>query len=218
MKTNLKNIALVIGAAAGLSALAWYVWYLLFADDANEGGFQFFKNQEQPMDKPQSVPSNVAIQDISATLPKSGTKKYPTRKLSAIQQVVVHHSATKSTAAGSNPTAYAQYHVSQRGWAGIGYHFVIQPDGTVYQTNRLEAIANHVQNANTKSVGICLSGNFDEEKPTALALGSLVWLIRYLNATLGKNLPIRAHNEFAPKSCPGAGISVKEVAAWVYEK
>lgn len=218
MKTNWKNISLISATVLGLTAAVWYVWHWLFSDDAAEGDFKLFgKKPADPMQKPSTIP-NATINDITAKLPKHPTKKYGTRSRSAIQQIVVHHSATPSSAAGSTPQAYAKYHIEQRGWAGIGYHFVIQPNGTIYQTNALTTVSNHVQNANTRSIGICLSGNFDQETPTGAAVGSLIWLIRSLSQDLGRQLPLRAHNEFAPKSCPGAGISVAQLATWAYNQ
>ncbi len=206
------NKKILIIAAIVLPAgllVATIVHYFFTTEDANEGGFSWFNwfKKSPPKDFNPATTMQYNIKDIVGSLPK-GKGAYPSRALSKITQVVVHHSATKSTLPGSNPTAYANFHVSNRGWPGIGYHFVIQRDGTIFQTNLLTTVSNHVQGANTKSIGICLSGNFDEEQPTPEALGALVHVIRYLNTQLGKTLGIHAHNEYAPKSCPGLAIDM----------
>lgn len=45
-----------------------------------------------------------------------------------------------------------------KGWAGIGYHYVIRLDGTV-EKGRDESVAGaHVQGHNARSIGICVVG------------------------------------------------------------
>lgn len=143
---------------------------------------------------------------VSSTLPP-----YKTRTLSQIKRVVIHHSLTLSTAPGSNAQAYAKYHVENRGWPGIGYHFVIDPDGTINETNKLTTVCYHVVNNNTPSVGICLSGNFDVEKPKQAQIIALVGLIRMINREVGRKLEITEHNDFQNKSCPGANLPKAEI-------
>ena len=42
----------------------------------------------------------------------------------------------------------------------MGYHFYVQPDGMIYQTNRLETISYQVYKQNAYSLGISIAGNF----------------------------------------------------------
>lgn len=50
----------------------------------------------------------------------------------------------------------------QRGWLGIGYHFVIRRDGTT-ETGRDETTAGaHAYGYNSKSIGICMVGGVNE--------------------------------------------------------
>jgi N-acetyl-anhydromuramyl-L-alanine amidase AmpD len=216
---KMKNITIVLAAIAILALVSYFAWkYFFLQNDADEGGFSLTPNPKKDMEQPQEemVAQDRKIENITAKLAK-GANAYPTRKLSQIQQVVLHHSATASTAKGSNPYAYAQFHVNERGWSGIGYHYVIQPDGKIFQTNELATVSNHVQNANTRSIGVCLSGNFDNEKPTQDAIASLLWLLRHLQQNLGRQLPVREHNDFTKgKSCPGAGVSAAFIQNWAY--
>jgi N-acetyl-anhydromuramyl-L-alanine amidase AmpD len=205
-KNWIKLAALVLPAGILLYVAAHY---LLRSDDADEGDFKLFawlRRKPKPVDENLIMMKNHVITDITTQLTRNGN--YPVRNLDKITQVVVHHSATLSTASGSNPQAYARFHVQNRGWKGIGYHYVIQPNGDIFQTNRLESVSNHVKNANTRSIGICLSGNFDEESATPEAMSALIWLIAHLNGLLNRPLDIRAHNEFASKSCPGTGFDM----------
>ena len=58
----------------------------------------------------------LAVKDIVKNLPvNTKVKPYPKRALSKIDQIVIHHSATKEgTAKG-----FANYHISERKWPGI---------------------------------------------------------------------------------------------------
>lgn len=144
----------------------------------------------------------IRIIDKIDILPRSSTLKYSTRTLDKIQQIVVHHSAS----IGQNAEDYARYHVESRKWPGIGYHFVIETDGSIIQGNHLETISYNTQDNNTKSIGICLSGDFTKQEPTPAQIKSLKELIPHLRNLLKKELPVSGHKDHAPTSCPGPNL------------
>jgi len=143
-----------------------------------------------------------AIQDITDQLPKHPTARYDTRTLNSISHLAIHHSAAPANVA---PASIAAYHVSQ-GWPGIGYHFLVEADGTIYQVNRLETIAYNVYNNNRYLVGICTAGNFNDVIPTPLQierLGDLVaWLMQELKIPIEMVLGHKEYPENAT-ACPG---------------
>jgi len=158
------------------------------------------------------TPEGMRIKDITDKLPK-GKGRYARRKLEQIEQVVLHHSATSS----GSPEAFARYHTQERGWPGIGYHFVVQPSGKIYQTNKLDTIAYHAAGQNTRSVGVCLTGNFDQQTVGDVQLASCVALLRYLNRLLDRDLLIAGHNAYSAKSCPGDNVDVDLIRQLVDE-
>jgi N-acetyl-anhydromuramyl-L-alanine amidase AmpD/cell division protein FtsB len=145
-----------------------------------------------------------AIRDITATLPRHATNKYSTRALSAITTLAIHHSAASGEIPPQN---VASYHV-RRDWPGIGYHFYIMSDGTIYQCNRLETISYHVGYANDYTVGICLAGRFmDGATPPEAQLAAATHLAAYLLQKLNvKPENIRGHKELpqTATACPGS--------------
>lgn len=149
------------------------------------------------------------IIDITDQLPKNGN--YGKRSLSQIVRFVIHHSATTT----GDPWQYAKYHVENHGWPGIGYHFVIQKDGTIYQTNSLDTISYHVEGNNTASLGICLTGNYEVETPPIAQINSLVWLLKKLSSELGQK-PIEGHRAFKSTKCPGDHIDTEAISQMVY--
>lgn len=153
--------------------------------------------------KKSSIP---IINNVVDQLEHSSTQNYSTRNLSEIDKIILHHTATSS----GTPQAIAHHHVkctgSGRCWPGIGYHFVIEKDGTIYQTNYLETISYHTQGTNSTGISVCIVGNYDLEQPTAASIESLNKLNIYLRSVLGKNLPVDQHRDFANKSCPGQNL------------
>ncbi len=97
------------------------------------------------------------ILDVVDQLEHKKGAKYATRPLSDIRQIVIHHSATKTGSA----EAYARWHTQNNGWPGVGYHYVVEQDGTVKKTNNLTTISYHCGRSNRISVGVCCTGEYN---------------------------------------------------------
>ena len=133
--------------------------------------------------------------------------KYKLRKLEDINEIILHCSANgPDSKIGAKEIR--DYHVKQRGWLDIGYHYVIKRDGTVEEGRPLTAVGAHCTNHNQRSIGICLVGgvrrdgktpedNFTEEQFKAAAK-----LIRVLQKRLPNIMGIVGHNRYANKACP----------------
>lgn len=77
-----------------------------------------------------------------------------------IDKIVVHCSATK---AGMPYTAadVDRWHKS-RGWFCIGYHFVIDLDGTVELGRPVSQVGAHAYGHNRNTIAVCYIGGLDE--------------------------------------------------------
>jgi N-acetyl-anhydromuramyl-L-alanine amidase AmpD len=143
-----------------------------------------------------------AIDDISGTLAQHPTARYQTRPVSAIQSIVLHHSAVPASVGAAQ---IARYQVDKQGWPGIGFHYFVTGDGLLQQTQPLEAIAYHAGDANNPtSLGICLAGNFTDQPPSAAQLAGTGQLVAWLLYKL--NLPAEAihpHKDYVATACPG---------------
>ncbi len=64
----------------------------------------------------------------------------------------------------------------ERGWATVGYHFVLSPSGRVFLGRPVDRLGAHVLGHNVGTVGIALMGNFELERPTPAALESLTYV------------------------------------------
>lgn len=139
------------------------------------------------------------INNITYKLPRNGN--WGKRSLSGVTDITVHHSAS-----GTNQTAwdFANYHIKNKGWAGIGYHFVINPKGEIFQTNELYTLSYHNGFNNIKAIGVCMVGNFEYYQPTEPQKDSLIWLSKYLKNKIPSIYRLIGHKEYAGQTaCPG---------------
>jgi N-acetyl-anhydromuramyl-L-alanine amidase AmpD len=146
------------------------------------------------------------IEDIIRLLPKNTKRHYGKRKLWQINTIVVHHSAID----GFNAFDYARWHI-KRGWPGIGYHFVIDRDGKVEQTNELTTLSYHVKGYNTQSIGISMSGNLSKHPATKAQMDALIKLIKKLKKDFNTPLLVKGHGELTRTECPGKLTNMKVI-------
>jgi hypothetical protein len=144
----------------------------------------------------------IQIIDKYNSLMRSSNQTYRTRSLSSINQIVVHHSAS----IGQFAEDYARYHVRSKGWPGIGYTFVLEINGDIIQANPLTNVSYGVSGHNTRSINICLSGDFTKQEPSSLQLKSLKKLITHLRKELPQQLPVKGHKDYGQTSCPGPAL------------
>ena len=122
-----------------------------------------------------------------------------------INKIIIHCSATPEDKAFSVDDIRC-WHL-QRGFADIGYHFVIYLDGSVNVGRPLAKAGAHCKGYNAHSIGVCYIGGVatDGKTPkdtrTEAQKRSLVRLITELRQQF-PNASVHGHREFANKACP----------------
>jgi hypothetical protein len=125
-------------------------------------------------------------------------------------KIIVHHSGV--TVLQTVQTIHDYYlHRTDDNYSGIGYHYYIRKDGTVWQGRPENTVGAHCYHNNFESIGICFEGNFETEKMnnTQYTVGIALIkdiLIRY------KNLAIKKHKDFNATDCPGKNFPFAEMA------
>jgi hypothetical protein len=146
----------------------------------------------------------VEIIDMTDELTVHPELTYMSRALELITTLTIHHTVTPSD---FPVEAIAAVHVQINGWPGIGYHFVIAEDGTIYQTNHLITLSYHVGADNDFSVGIALIGDFTFMAPTEKQILATAELVAQLQMILPVwPIDIVGHREMpsSQTACPGA--------------
>ncbi|MBI2004374.1 N-acetylmuramoyl-L-alanine amidase [Candidatus Pacearchaeota archaeon] len=130
--------------------------------------------------------------------------------LKKIKFIAVHHSQRKI----DSLKRIKDLHINKYGWEDIGYHYLIDKKGKIQKGRNEKFIGAHVFGHNKNSLGICLIGNFDEEKP---AKKQIQTLLKFLKNKIKKHhlnkKNILGHREFsgAAKTCPGKFIDMNKV-------
>lgn len=123
-----------------------------------------------------------------------------------INKIIVHCSATPEGRDVKTETI-KDWHVNGNHWKDIGYHYVIELDGSIHKGRDENVIGAHCSGQNANSIGICYVGGVakDGKTPkdtrTDAQKHSLLELLKELKAKY-PNATIHGHREFAAKACP----------------
>jgi hypothetical protein len=114
------------------------------------------------------------------------------------------------------------YHQNAKKWIDIGYHFLIDPLGNIYEGRPIKAIGAHVANKNTGNVGISILGNYHAPKHdvfTDKSRDSFVAVAGYVKSTYDVQVSsFFAHRELGKTDCPGDDLYARkgELAGLVF--
>ena len=155
---------------------------------------------------------------------KSGPDLGEIKPMLPVKSITVHHEGWEpftAEAFGETATRIEQVRVAHRnakdgGYADIGYHFVIDRDGRIWEGRSLKYQGAHVKNHNEGNVGIMCLGNFEEQTPSPKQLNGLTKQVKVMSARF--KVPTRriyTHREWAGANtlCPG-----RTLQSWVDRK
>jgi N-acetyl-anhydromuramyl-L-alanine amidase AmpD len=100
-------------------------------------------------------------------------------------------------------------HMAQRNYGDIGYHYLIDAMGRVFEGRNIRYQGAHAgerggQNNNVGNIGICLIGNFQWGSPSTRAMSALDNLLVKLRQEHGiQRGKITSHGELKATECPG---------------
>jgi hypothetical protein len=186
---------------------------------------------------------SLALAGSPLVVPRSGwhadekiTRQHP-YYAPTLKLAVVHHTAGTNNYTRAQAAAIVRgievFHVKGNGWNDIGYNFLVDRFGTVYEgraggTER-NVIGAHALGFNTGTVGVALIGNGSVAAPTPAQRAALVKLLAWRldvahvdplssvadtsagNAKFraGKVVTLRAisgHRDTGPSECPGSKV------------
>ncbi|MDZ4755462.1 MAG: peptidoglycan recognition family protein [Phycisphaerae bacterium] len=144
-----------------------------------------------------------------------------------VRYVTVHHDGLDLLETGTADAAMAArielYRAGHRGkgWGDIGYHFVIDRAGTVWEARNLKWQGAHVKDRNEGNVGILVMGNFEIQRPTPAQLVALRDHVRAVCTYY--TIPwtrVFSHQEWpgAQTLCPGANLQREFIAVRTGER
>lgn len=121
-------------------------------------------------------------------------------------EIILHHAeATSCTVEDIN-----RWHKAN-GWAGIGYHYFVRKDGSIYKGRPDNAQGAHCPGHNVTSLGICAEGSYVKEQMPEVQKKAIAELIKYLKAKYPAITSIKRHKDCYATSCPGANYPFDEI-------
>lgn len=169
-------------------------------------------------------PKIIAAPAPSGVVPRSawtssGAVASRAHPMNGISRITVHHSAIASGGLRTQAdvarmlSSIRSEHLSRRdpktgkAWADIGYHFMIDPQGRVWEGRPLSLQGAHVADTNEHNLGILMLGHFDRERPSSAALSTLDGFVAYQMRSYGVPISrVYTHQELRPSACPGRNL------------
>jgi len=129
-----------------------------------------------------------------------------------VTRITIHHDALGSGSLRTMSDSQNRLrsirsgHVRE-GWADIGYHYIIDPSGRIWEGRPVVYQGAHVKDHNEQNIGVMLMGNFDQQPPTSSARASLNGFVAQLmkrhNVSVSR---VYTHQELRPTRCPGRNL------------
>lgn len=135
-----------------------------------------------------------------------------TNPMSGVERITIHHDGMPPVLIQSRMDAARRIDLIRRahvnnGWADIGYHYIIDPLGNVWEGRPLRFQGAHVKIANERNLGVLVLGNFMDQRPTPLATTALDrFVAAQMRAHRVSLWSVHTHQELSPTACPGVHL------------
>jgi hypothetical protein len=161
-------------------------------------------------------PKGLSVQKTAPVIiPRSGWNAADARpfKEHTPVRITVHHEGTKLLATDDAARKIKNIQTwgmgPDRKWADIPYHFLIAPNGTIYEGRNVNTVGEtNTEYDPTGHLLICCLGNLEEQELPKEQLASLISLIAYTSKKY--NIPyetLAAHKDFSRQTnCPGKNL------------
>lgn len=95
-----------------------------------------------------------------------------------------------------------KWHIQERGWSDVGYHYVVLLDGEIQKGREDNKIGAHCYGHNSTSIGVCYIGGGDgKDTRTIEQKNSLIGLVKGLKEQY-PDAVVFGHSDFSDKECP----------------
>lgn len=166
----------------------------------------------QPSTRPVEA-SSLAIESRSAWSP-AAENRGNLEPMGRPRRLTIHHSAmyfrdTRPSVCAAQIQRIQKEHMDNRGYGDIGYHFLIDPAGRIWQGRDMRYQGAHASGTNNQqNIGICVLGNFlrgrGGQGPTAAQVGAMRQLVGHMMQQYGFGAEqVHCHSHFKPTECPG---------------
>ncbi|MFW5966141.1 MAG: N-acetylmuramoyl-L-alanine amidase [Persicimonas sp.] len=144
-------------------------------------------------------PNIITRSEWGARPPKNNRAKHDPKRFT------IHHTT------GPNDTAKSvqNYHMDKRGWLDVGYHYMIDKQGKIYQGNPVDRQGAHAYGHNVGNIGIALLGDYENNEPHQAQIDAVGKLMRQLADKYGIEVDqdtVSGHRDLGSTVCPGQAL------------
>ncbi|HYF13731.1 MAG TPA: peptidoglycan recognition family protein [Phycisphaerales bacterium] len=172
-----------------------------------------------PVPLPPALPQGAPAQAPSGIIPRSAwTRGKPrwnlSKPMNGVRRITIHHDAINSAGLSGYGNCAERMESIRRAhlargsnWVDIGYHYVIDPDGRVWEGRPLSIEGAHVAEDNDHNLGVMVMGNFDQHRPTGAQVATLDGFVAEMAHR--HSVPINrifTHQELQSTACPGKNL------------
>ncbi|NUO00898.1 MAG: N-acetylmuramoyl-L-alanine amidase [Saprospiraceae bacterium] len=213
----------------GMTDKSHRFFQVLITGPAAQMEFYFYNPGDSPAARPDNPSDALESRSCPCPLPANLSRAQwcpsgncppnPSPTPTTTTHLIVHHSAGTNTSADWAAVVRSiwDFHVNGNGWADIGYNWLIDPNGVIYEGRGDGVLGAHFCAQNTATTGVCMLGDFTSVTPTPSAVSSLQSLLAWkacdvgadplgaaFHQASGLNLPyISGHRDGCNTACPG---------------
>jgi hypothetical protein len=175
----------------------------------------------RPLPNRSSIPSGVVPRRDWASAPPNLSRINP---MNGVNRITIHHDGMAPVSLRSKGDVAQRLEMIRSAhtgnhdnggqpWADIGYHYIVDPQGRVWEGRPVRYQGAHVRDNNEHNLGIMVLGNFDEQSPTGDALSTLdAFIADRMRAYRISVNRVYTHQEINPTACPGSNLQSYMVA------
>ena len=163
---------------------------------------------------PETVPGNGYT-----IVPRKAWTSQPVKSnilaMGTVTRLTVHHTGEHGSWDTLPDTEIVQriesYHRNDKGWAAIGYHFLVGRDGRIYEGRPAQYQGAHTSTQNENNLGISVIGDFMQKSPSSRQLTALKAFLNDKRSEYGVGRArVYGHRDLHASLCPGDALY-----AWV---
>lgn len=131
-------------------------------------------------------------------------------RMSGVNMLTVHHEGwtpvwfDDARATADRLEGIRKSHIARMAAADIGYHYIIDRGGRVWEGRSIDYQGAHVREHNEHNIGVMVLGNFDQQQPSAAQLATLrSTLLSLMSQYRLRSNKIYTHQELNKTDCPG---------------
>ena len=138
-------------------------------------------------------------------------------RMKPVNRITLHHdgmnafTSTNRAAAARRIEAIRSAHRRQN-WGDIGYHYVVDPAGRIWEARPLTWQGAHVRAQNEGNLGICVLGNYEVQRPNDRQIEAVERFIldrmQHYRVSASR---IFTHRELAATACPGRNLQTSMI-------